>query len=164
MKLSKLLVIKFLTMTNLILIKGQDMDLNVNNVNKQTLQLTYTYSSMELKCLKDTIYHNSCYKALPTQICKRIIDLKIYKKRRGCITGARSRKQQNPRYANLSNLINIKTSTKSVSNYLEVKIATANVQSIKNKDLILHQHICDNEIDLCVLTETWLGNKQNENT
>ena len=62
------------------------------------------------------------------------------------------------------NLININTSTKSVSNYLEVKIATANVQSIKNKDLILHQHICDNEIDLCVLTETWLSNKQNDNT
>ena len=62
------------------------------------------------------------------------------------------------------NLININTSTKSVSNYLEVKIATAYVQSTKNKDLILHQHICDNEIDLCILTETWLSNKQNDNT
>ena len=150
MKLSKLLVIKFLTMTNLILIKSQDMDLNENNVNKQPIQSTYTYSSMDLKCLKDTVYHNSCYKTLPSQICKRIIDLKINKKRRrGCRAGDRSRKHQNPRYAILSNLINIKTSTKSVSNYLEVKIAMANVQSIKNKDLILHQHICDNKIDLC---------------
>ena len=42
-----------------------------------------------------------------------------------------------------SNLINIKTSTKSVYNCLEVRIATVNVQSVKNKDLILHQHICD---------------------
>ena len=80
MKLSKLLVIKFLTMTNLILIKSQDMDLNENNVNKQPLQSTYTYSSMDLKCLKDTVYHKSCYKTLPTQICRRIIDLKINKK------------------------------------------------------------------------------------
>ena len=119
---------------------------------------------MELKCLRDIVFCNSCYKTLPIQICKRIIDLRIYKKRRGYRAGVRCRKQQNSRYADLSNLINIKTSTKSVSNYLEVKIATANVQSIKNKDLILHQHICDNEIDLCVLTETWLGNKQNDNT
>ena len=59
----------------------------------------------------------------------------------------------------MSNLINIKTSTKSVSNYLEVMIATINVHSVRNKDLILHQHICDNEIDLCVLTETWLSSK-----
>ena len=28
--------------------------------------------------------------------------------------------------------------------------------------MILHQHICDNEIDLCVLTETWLSSKQND--
>ena len=109
---------------------------------------------MELKCLRDIVFCNSCYKTLPTQICKTIIDLKIYKKRRECRAGVRSRKQQNPRYADLSNLINIKTSTKSVSNYSEVKITTANVQSMKNKDLILHQHICDNEIDLRVLTET----------
>ena len=139
------------------------MDLNGNNVYKQPSQSTCTYLSMDLKYLKDIVYHNSCYKTLPIQICRRIIDLKINKKRRGCRAGARSRKQQNPRYANLSNPINIKTSTKSGSNYLDVKIATANVQSIKNKDLILHQHICDNEIDLCVLTETWLGNKQNDN-
>ena len=64
----------------------------------------------------------------------------------------------------MSNLINIKTSIKSVSNYLEVRIATVNVQSVKNKDLILHQHMCDNEIDLCVLTETWLSSKQNDKT
>ena len=164
MKLIKLLVIKYLTMTNLILINSQHMDLNVNNVNKQLVQSSYTYSSMKLKCLRDIVFHNSFYKTLPTQVCKRIIDLKIYKKRRRCRAGVRSRKQQNPRYADLSNLSNIKTSTKSVSNYLEVKSATANVQSVKNKDLILHQHICDNEIHLCVLTETWLGNKQDDNT
>ena len=23
-------------------------------------------------------------------------------------------------------------------------------------DMILHQYICDNKIDLCILTETWL--------
>ena len=118
---------------------------------------------MDLKYLREIVYHNSCYKTLPMQIWRRIFDLNINKKRRrGCRAGARSRKQQNPRYANLSNLINIKTSTNSVSNYFDIKIATANVQSIKNKDLIVHQHICDSEIDLCVLTETWLGDKQND--
>ena len=30
------------------------------------------------------------------------------------------------------------------------------MQSVKNKDMILHQYICDNKIDLCILTETWL--------
>ena len=28
--------------------------------------------------------------------------------------------------------------------------------------MILHQHIFDNKIDLCVLTETWVSSKQND--
>ena len=134
------------------------MDLNVND---QPVQLCHTYSSMELKCLRDIVFHNNCYKTLPTHTCKRVIDLGINKKRRWGFR-VNKKKQQNPRYADLSNLINIKTSTKSVPNYLEVRIATGNVQSLRNKDLILHQHICDNKIDLCVLTETWLSSKQND--
>ena len=54
MKVNKLLVIKFLT--------------------------TYTYSSIDLKYLRETVYHNSRYKTLPMQICRRIIDLNINKK------------------------------------------------------------------------------------
>ena len=37
-----------------------------------------------------------------------------------------------------------------------------NVWSVKNKDLFLHQHICDNGIDVCVLTETWLSSKPDD--
>ena len=36
------------------------------------------------------------------------------------------------------------------------KHSTINVQSVTNKDLILHQYICYNKIYLCILTETWL--------
>ena len=67
-------------MTNIILIKSQDMDFNGNNVNKQPSQSSYTYSSMDLKYLRETVYHNSCYKTLPMQMCRRIIDLNINKK------------------------------------------------------------------------------------
>ena len=134
------------------------------NVNKQ-VHLGYTYSLMELKCLRDIVYHDNHYRILPVQKCKEVIDHQINKRRRqGCRAGAKSRKQQNPRYADLSNLSNIKTSNKSDSNYWEVRIAMVNVQSVKNKDLALHQHICDNGIYLCVLTETWLGSKPDDKT
>ena len=36
----------------------------------------------------------------------------------------------------------------------------ANIQSVKNKQLILHQYLVENKIDLCVLTETWLRNTE----
>ena len=32
----------------------------------------------------------------------------------------------------------------------------ANCQSIKNKDLIVHEHLVSNSIDFGILTETWL--------
>ena len=37
-----------------------------------------------------------------------------------------------------------------------IKLSTINVQSVKNKDMILHQYVCGNKIDLCLLIETWL--------
>ena len=55
-------------------------------------------------------------------------------------------------------------SNSSDSNYSEVRIAAVNIQSVKNKDLALHQHICENRIDLCVLTETWLSSKPDDKT
>ena len=39
---------------------------------------------------------------------------------------------------------------------MTIKLSTINVQSVKNKDLILHLYICDIKIDLSILTETWL--------
>ena len=67
---------KCLEMKNLIQINIQYKDLNGN---KQPVQLGYTYSSMELKSLKDKVYHDSHYKTLSAQICKKVINLKIYK-------------------------------------------------------------------------------------
>ena len=32
-----------------------------------------------------------------------------------------------------------------------------NARSIKNKDLILHQYLIEKDIDVCIVTETWLG-------
>ena len=136
------------------------MDINVN----KPVHLGYTYSLMEIKCLRDKVYHDNCYRTLLVQTCKEVRDLNICKRRQGCRSGAKSRKQQNPRYADLSNLSNIKTSNKSDSNYLEVRIATVNVQSVTNKDLVLHHHMCDNRIDLCVLTETWLSSNPDDRT
>ena len=34
------------------------------------------------------------------------------------------------------------------------------IQSIKNKQLILHQYLVENNINLCVLTETWLSDTE----
>ena len=37
-----------------------------------------------------------------------------------------------------------------------IKLNTINVQSVKNKDMILYEYIWGNKIDLCLMTETWV--------
>ena len=62
-------------------------------------------------------------------------------------------KKQDPRFADLSNLVNIKLDTKNniTSNGRKVlRILVANTQSIRNKDPLFHDHICDNKIDICL--------------
>ena len=118
---------QILEMKNLMQINIQSMDVNVN---KQPVHLdyTYTYSSVELKCLRDRVYHDNHYRILPAHTCKEIIDFKIYKRRRqGHRAGVKRRKQQNPRYADLSNLSNIIMSNKSDPNYSEERIAMVNI-------------------------------------
>ena len=67
-------------MTNLLIIKSQDMDLNVNNVKKQTLQSTYTYLSMELRCLKDTVITVAVTKHYQLKYVKESLTLRSIKK------------------------------------------------------------------------------------
>ena len=80
------------------------------------------------------------------------------KKKRGSKVGSVSKNIDQHRSANLSNLIRINTDElpRNQANQNTIKLSTINVQSVKNKDIILCQYICDNKIDLCILTESSL--------
>ena len=45
-----------------------------------------------------------------------------------------------------------------VSSSTNIKVTLANIQSVKNKDLILFNYLKSNDTDVCILTETWLQN------
>ena len=42
------------------------------------------------------------------------------------------------------------------------KVTLANIQSIRNKDLILYDYLQSNDSDICILTEIWLQNCDND--
>ena len=90
--------------------------------------------------------------------CKNIRKLKL--NRRGCRGGVRIKSHIDiihPKSLNNNNLISIKTGQQELtSNHCSLCISLGNIQSIKNKQLILHQYLVENNISLCVLTETWL--------
>ena len=62
-----------------------------------------------------------------------------------------------PRGVNYNNLIVIKTvDDKGTFIDSNIKLSTLNVRSLKNKSAIVYQELMDNNIDLAVITETWL--------
>ena len=60
--------------------------------------------------------------------------------------------------ANKNNLVNVeimKNRPKALKTS-NTRFVLVNARSIKNKDLMLHQHLIEKEIDICIVTETWL--------
>ena len=57
---------------------------------------------------------------------------------------------------NESNLVQIKCKSLDKKCNKNIRTSTINTQSIRNKDMLLHNHLCDNDIDICITSETWL--------
>ena len=116
---------------------------------------TYRYSGNNLRSLNSKQFK-------PNQdVLTRIKTLGIAKRNRGTRAGRFRAKLIYPRGANLNNLTYIpiekSSSEKQPDNRsLKLKISTVNTRSIRNKGAQLIQHVVDESIDLCVITETWL--------
>ena len=67
---------------------------------------------------------------------------------------------------NSSNLIRIKMDTKQSMRYqkLNLTLSLLNAQSIKNKELLQHGQLIHHDVDICILTETWLSKNDLDRT
>ena len=158
--LHKIHIFKSQTMeiNNLIIIPLLGSMIRSSGQQVQQNKLT-VYTSDDIKCIRDTVYPDQCYRLLSGQTCQTIRSLRINKKRkRGSKFGLKTKNIELHRSVNLSNLIKVDINNlpHNQADQKTTKLSPIIVQSVKNKDLILHQYICDNKIDLCILTETWL--------
>ncbi|XP_077994476.1 uncharacterized protein LOC144448196 [Glandiceps talaboti] len=91
---------------------------------------------------------------LPEQV-RVIRQLKIHKRnKRGQRGGIKSQEKKGINIANLR-VIEVTDNTV-MNNYRQLKISTWNAHLIKNKAVLLRDHLLNNGIDMCVITETWL--------
>ena len=123
-------------------------------ISKSTLQ----YNKSMLYSIVDKVRSDPRYKVINYRTCNNISKLKL--NRRGCRGGVRMKSHldiMHPKSSNKDNLISINIEQHVViPNHHSLCICLANIQSIKNKQLILHQYLVENNIDMCVLTKTWL--------
>ena len=64
---------------------------------------------------------------------------------------------------NINNLINISCNDLGFNgNSDNIQIALINAQSLRSKELLLYDYIRENNIDLCIVTEIWLQNRNED--
>ena len=95
---------------------------------------------------------------LPFGLVRSIHALKINKNRRKTRTQKPGSSKYRLRGINCSNLIEITTDFEKLKFFhtSKVKLGLINVQSMKNKEITLLDHITENNLDFLIITETWL--------
>ena len=73
-------------------------------------------------------------------------------------------KKRRPNMPNESNLVQIKCESLDKKRNKNIRILTINTQSIRNKDILLHNHLCDNDMDTCIASKTWLMDTTQDET
>ena len=130
----------------------------VTKLNTTSIKSTIQYNRVKLFSLADKVRSDPRYRVLTYETHRNISNLKL--NRRGCRGGKRKQSHLDiihPLGSNKDNLISINIEQKDIiAKHQSLSISLANVQSVKNKQLILHHYMVESSIDLCVLTETWL--------
>ena len=119
----------------------------------------WAYLSQELKALDNT-KQSIGDKPKPRLVpYKAIATIRMLRINRKTIRTRHNRLQQlRQKGINRSNLQNIQISEVTIPKpNMQCKIAMVNAQSIRNKDVLLTQEIATNNIDITLITETWLN-------
>ena len=134
----------------------------VQSIYRTAIRDSLSYTEAELLCIRDYMQHDRRYHTLDSAACVRIRELRLNKKRkRGCPGGQQRKQKQLAREkrekgVDHNNLINIPLTEQLLQHENKVNISTINARSVKSSEVIIKDHLVDNDIDICVISETWL--------
>ena len=139
--------------------------INTNLITWQLKDSHVQYSGDFLRYIKTRTEHNRKLRILPMDACVKIRALRINKRKTCRSKNKKPRsKDAEPRSVNYSNLTQVKITNKRIVRKFtkHLNIVLINSQSIKNKDELIAEYLISNNIDACVLMETWLTNSDND--
>ena len=118
----------------------------------------WTYSSHKLKALDNTKQSTGDKSKPRLVLYKAIATIRMLRINQKPIRRRHNRLQQlRQKGINRGNLLKIQISKVTIPKpNMQCKIATVNAQSIRNKDILLTQEFATNNIDITLITETWL--------
>ena len=148
---------------NLVQITSSFQCITNDKHDETEIQQDLRYTSSELRQIRDDIQHDRRYNILNNQVCIRIRELRINKRRkRGKKSGQKrkSKHQQDlsekKRNIDDHHLIHVKLTPESKSYAHKVKISSVNARSVKDKDILIRSYLIEEDIDICIISETWL--------
>ena len=117
----------------------------------RSTQINSTCSSIELRQLQGKVTHDNRLKMLSPGAVKVIRDQRINRKWIKTSTKTRPRNQ-----LNTDNLIDVTITKNGSETTSRIRIATLNARSVKNKDQAITEELNNKNVNIAVLTETWL--------
>ena len=120
----------------------------------------FTYSAHHLRELGQSLKHDNRLKQIDHATYVRIRKLRLNR----CQTRGRGNLKNTIQLVkswgiDTSNLIQVNISVPATKECrTKLKLRTVNIQLIKNKELLLHDHLVNDARDLCFIAETWLRN------
>ena len=119
-----------------------------------------TYSSQDLHTIGQLVQHRRSMSVLSPHVVSIVRNLRLARNKRNK-RGKRGGKEQRKRQVQNEELFQdmppkIDT-TLSANKSQHIHMSLVNARSIKNKDIMIMTEIKENNIDICVITETWLN-------
>ena len=118
---------------------------------------TIAYTQGKLHAIRQNMKQICHVYTLPFGAIQSVHELKLNNKKR-----IRTKRRIQWPSQNGPNKTNLLYAQKKGTNRTSIIGSTCNIQSIKGKDLQVSDLISDYSLDFLVLTETWLGNKDND--
>ena len=113
------------------------------------------------------VENDNRYKLLEPETCITIRQLRLNKHKHGKRGGTRkdgghNHNHKNARGINMANLVQVHIKPtvdqdQEGNRTKQLHLLLSNIQSMRNKELLLLEHLNNNRIDIAVVTETWLN-------
>ena len=139
-----------------------------SNTNTDGINECIKYEREELIGIANKCKQENRYKILNKETCVKIRNYRLnrrYKIGGKTLNIAYRKLIQQHNTLNIDNLVSISCNDlgfNSDRNSGNMLIVLVNAQSLRSKDLLLHEYIKEDNIDICIVTETWIQNREDK--
>ena len=139
-----------------------------SNTNSDRIHECIKYEREELIGIANKSKQDNQYKILNKETCIKITNYRLnrrYKRGGKRLNTAYRKLIQQHNTLNIDNLVSISCNDlgfNSDRNSDNMLIVLVNAQSLRSKDLLLYEYIKEDNIDICIVTETWIQNRKED--